>query len=126
MLSNGDYCECIPSFGPPIPSAAFQPECEEDVALDELPVGAAVEVETNHHTYHVENRGDGKVLIAGHPDYCPEPVLVDLQGSVGDIPVITAWFIGRGMRMEFQHPTRGLVRTSRVREIRKPTAALAP
>jgi hypothetical protein len=126
MLSNGDYRECIPNFGPPIPSAAFQPEREEGVALDELPVGAVVEVDTNHHTYHVENRGAGKVLIAGHPEYCPEPVLVDLHGSIGDIPVLTTWFIGRGLKMEFKHPTLGVFRTSRVREIREPKPPLAP
>jgi len=32
-------------------------------------------------------------------------------------------FIGRDMKMEFHHPERGTVRTSRVRDIREQTAS---
>jgi hypothetical protein len=94
-----------------------QPADEEGVSLDDLEVGTVVEVVTVHHTYRLENRGGGAVLISGHPVYCPEPVLMWLHGSVSDSHVIKMWFIGRGMRLELRHPTLGLVQTSRVREI---------
>jgi hypothetical protein len=91
----------------------------EGFAVDEMPVGAVLEVETGHSTYRVENRGEGKVLISGHPTYCPEPVVVDLHGSVGGGALLKIWFIEPGSKMEFQHPTFGVVRTSRVRSVRE-------
>src|SRR5216684_2202104 len=99
------------SYGPVI-SPGFQSGGEEGVSLDDLAVGAVVEVVTGHHTYRLENRGAGAVLISGHPVYCPEPVLMWLHGSVSDSQVIKMWFIGRGMRLELRHPTLGLVQTS--------------
>jgi hypothetical protein len=121
MLPNSHSHEHGLSYGPLI-SPAFQSPREEGVFLDDLAVGAVVEVVTGHHTYRLENRGGGEVLISGHPVYCPEPVLVDLHGSISD-GQIKMWFIGRSMRLEFRHPTLGLVQTSRVREIHELTAA---
>ena len=88
-------------------------DAENGLELDTLPVGAIVEVETKHHTYRVEYRGDGKALVSGHPEYCPQPVLVDLFGSTlgGDIKLQV---IQPGMRMLFFHPVFGAVSTSRV------------
>jgi hypothetical protein len=122
MLNNSHSHEPGLIYGPLI-SPAFPSVREEGVSLDDLAVGAVVEVVTGHHTYRLENRGGGEVLISGHPAYCPEPVLVELHGSVGDSHVIKMWFIGRGMRLEFRHPTLGLVQTSRAREIHELTAA---
>ena len=94
--------------------------------MDELPVGAVIEVDTGHHTYLIENRGKGKVLISGHPEYCPEPVLVDLHGSVGRESPLKILLIEPGTRMEFEHPTFGVVRTSPVREVRELKMVGAP
>jgi hypothetical protein len=33
----------------------------EGIDLDELPVGAVLEIETSHHTYLLENRGEGRL-----------------------------------------------------------------
>jgi hypothetical protein len=96
-----------------------EPEVENGIALDDLAVGAVVEVETGHHTYRVENRGDGKILISGHPTYCPEPVLVELHGSTGGHAILKFHFIGRGMHLEFRHPELGVVRTSRIKDVRE-------
>jgi len=104
------------SYGPLI-SPGFESGNEEGVFLDDLAVGAVVEVVTGHHTYRLEKRGSGAVLISGHPVYCPDPVLMWLHGSVGHSHEIKMWFIGPGMRLELRHPTLGLVQTSRVREI---------
>ncbi len=100
-------------------NASYQPEQAEGIAFDELPIGAAVEVVTGHTTYHVENRGNGKALISGHPTYCPTPVLVDLHGSVGGPTMLKIWFIGPNLKMEFSHPEFGVIRTSRVRSVRE-------
>ncbi len=92
-------------------------DIEQGVALDDLAVGAVVEFKTEHHLYHVENFGDGKVLMSGHPKYCPEPVPVYLYGSAAGNPPAKMRFIGKGMRIEFRHPTLGEIRTSQVQEI---------
>jgi len=87
------------------------------VGVDDLPVGAVLDVETANTHYRIENRGEGKVLISGHPDICPDPVLVMFHGSIRGEAMLKAGFIGREMNMEFLHPTRGIVRTSRVRDV---------
>jgi hypothetical protein len=122
MLPNNDSREHGMSYGP-LMSPAFQAAREEGVSLDDLEVGAVVEAVTGHHTYRIENRGRGEVLISGHPVYCPEPVQVELYGSVGESHEIKMWFIGPGMKLEFRHPVFGLVQTSRVREIHQLSAA---
>ena len=52
-------------YGPLI-SPAFQPVREEGVSLDDLAVGAVVEVVTGHHTYRLESRGGGVVPGGAH------------------------------------------------------------
>ena len=96
-------------------------ENEDGIALDDLELGAVVEVQTGHTTYRMENCGDGKVLISGHPQYCPTPVLVDFHGSTGGHSILKFRFIGRGLHLEFRHPTLGVVRTSRIKAVRELT-----
>jgi hypothetical protein len=122
MLPNNDSREHGLSYGLLI-SPALQTAREEGVSLDDLEVGAVIEVVTGHHTYRIENRSRGEVLISGHPVYCPEPVQVELYGSIGESHEIKMWFIGPGMKLEFRHPVFGLVQTSRVREIHQLRAA---
>jgi hypothetical protein len=52
-------------------------------------------------------------------------VPVNFHGSTWGTPMLKVRFIGRDMRMEFFHPLKGIVRTSRVRDIheRKPSSA---
>ncbi len=94
-------------------------EIEGGVSLDDLPVGTRLEVDTKNHRYEIVNRGDGRVLISGHPEYCPEPVLVKVHGSTWGGSMIKMRYIGRGMRLELRHPTHGIISTSRVREVRE-------
>ncbi len=61
--------------------AICKSEVDGGVALDELPIGTILDVQTANTLYTIENRGDGEVLISGHPEICPEPVLVHLHGS---------------------------------------------
>ena len=96
-------------------------DVENGLELDTLPIGAVAEVETKHHTYRVEYRGQGKALVSGHPDYCPRPVLVDLCGSTlgGELKFQV---IQPGMRMLFFHPVFGAVSTSRVLQVSAPSS----
>ncbi|HEV8412624.1 MAG TPA: hypothetical protein VGQ49_03455 [Bryobacteraceae bacterium] len=111
------------NFDDAINRAICLSEIEGGVTLDELPVGAALDVQTANTLYRLENRGDGEVLISGHPEICPEPVLVNFHGSTWGTPMLKVRFIGREMRMEFFHPEKGIVRTSRVRDIRERTVS---
>jgi hypothetical protein len=71
------------------------------------------EVKTGHHTYILETLRDGHTWLSGHPQYCPKGVEVDLVRPLQ--PGSPLWFL---------HPVHGLVRTSRIKEIRQlgPTA----
>jgi hypothetical protein len=112
-----------PNFDNAINRAICQSEIEGGVSLDELPVGAVLDVQTANTLYRIENRGDGEVLISGHAEICPTPVLVSFQGSTWGTPMLKLRFIGRDMKMEFHHPEKGIVRTSRVQDIQERTAS---
>jgi len=55
--------------------------------LNDLAAGAVVEVETQHHRYTLVKGPGAHVRISGHPTYCPEPVDVQIEGSVGGRPM---------------------------------------
>jgi len=114
MLNKRDIHEPGSVLSP----AGIAPE-SEGIDIDALPIGARLEVETGHSRYLLENRGQGQMLISGHPLYCPEPILIDFQGSVGGPVLLKMWHIEPGMKMAFRHPELGEVRTSRVRSIRR-------
>ena len=125
MLPMSEPFRPHPNFDDAINRAICQSEMDGGVSLDELPVGAVLDVQTSNTLYRVENRGDGEVLISGHPEICPTPVLVSFHGSTWGTPMLKVRFIGRDMRMEFFHPERGIVRTSRVHDIWEQTASSA-
>ncbi len=100
-----------------------QSEIEGGVYLYHLPTGALLEVETQNRHYLLESQGNGKALIAGHPEFCPRPVLVDIHGSTWGGSMLKMGFVGRGMRLEFRHPAHGIIHTSLIREIREIDAA---
>jgi hypothetical protein len=121
MLTDSD----IRQLGAVLPPADIH-SVPQGVDIDELAIGAHLQIETGHTTYRLENRGEGKVLISGHPEYCPEPVLVDFQGSIGGPALLKMWHIEPGLKMAFLHPKYGMVRTSRVRSIRQLGPVSAP
>jgi len=123
MLPLSEPFRPHPNFDDAINRAICQSEIAGGVGLDELPVGAILDVQTANTLYQIENRGDGEVLISGHPEICPAPVLVNFHGSTWGTPMLKLRFIGRDMRMEFHHPEKGIVRTSRVQNIHERTAS---
>ena len=96
----------------------IQSEIEGGVYLDHLLEGAVLEVETQNHWYTIVNRGRGQALISGHPEYCPDPVPVRIEGSTWGGSMLKVRYIGRGMRLEFRHPTYRTIVTSRIVDIR--------
>lgn len=91
----------------------------EGVNLAQLPIGAVLEIETGHTTYHMENKGEGQVLLSGHPKYCPEPTAVLIQGSLNPDCGLKWHFLGLGMKMVFLPPEHGVVRTSSIKALRQ-------
>ena len=100
-----------------------QSEIEGGVDLKRLPSRAIVEVATKNHRYvlvmHSGGEAHSEAWIAGHPRFCPEPVLVHITGSNWGGSMIKANYLGRGMHMEFRHPNfPGAIVTSPIIDIR--------
>ena len=101
---------------------AEHPVSNEGVYLDDLAAGTVVEIETQHHHYTLVKDADTHVRVSGHPSFCPEPVEMEIEGSIGSgSPLMpNPGFIGRGLYLAFKHPLfRHLITTSRIREIHK-------
>jgi hypothetical protein len=59
-------------------------------------------------------------LISGHPQYCPQPVLVAISGSTWGGSMLKPDFVGRGMHLEFYHPEYDApIVTSLIRDVRE-------
>lgn len=101
---------------------AKQQGSEKGLYLNDLADGAVVDIETQHHHYRLVKRADTHVRISGHPTLCPEPIEVEVEGSVAGGPplVPNPGFIGRGMYLVFKHPLfEQAITTSKIREIHK-------
>jgi len=107
-----------PNFSDEVNRNIAQSEIEGGVCLDDLPEGAVLEVETQHHWYTIVIRGGSRDLISGHPKYCPDPVPVRIAGSTWGGSMLKLRFIGRGMCLEFRHPVFRTILTSRIVDIR--------
>ena len=118
-----DLLAPLPSLNEGINQNARQSEREEGLCLDSLEVGDLLELETGTRTYLIENLGNGQILISGHPKYCPQPTLVELYGSAWGGIILKPGFIGRHLCLAFRHPHHGIIRTSRIEEIRRPRQA---
>ncbi len=107
-----------PNLSDEVNSNIVQSEIEGGVHLDNLLEGTVLEIETQHRWYTIVLRGPGTALIWGHPKYCPDPVLVRIEGSTWGGSMLKRRFIGRGMRLEFMHPSYRTITTSRILEVR--------
>src|ERR1039458_4222278 len=83
-----------------------QPGNEEGIYLKDLSAGAVVDIETQHRHYRLVKRDNFHGGILGHPKFCPEPVDVEIEGSIaaGSSLLPNPGFIGRGMYLAFRHP----------------------
>ena len=100
---------------------AQQPGGDKGFYLNDLPDGTVVDIETQHHHYRLVKRADTHVRISGHPTFCPEPIEVEIEGSIAAGPLLAPnpGFIGRGMYLVFKHPLFDEITTSRIREVHK-------
>jgi hypothetical protein len=96
-----------------------QSEVEGGVYLRDLRPGSTLLFETRNRVYEMVFLGDRAAMISGHPRFCPEPVKVEIAGSTWGGSMIKLKFIGRGMRLEFEHPVHHRVITSAIVEIRE-------
>ena len=118
-----DLLTPLPGLNEGINQNACQSEREEGLCVENLKVGDLLELETKNRTYFIENRGNGQILISGHPKYCPQPTPVELHGSTWGGIILKPGFIGLHMSLAFRHPQHGVIRTSRIQEIRQPSQA---
>ena len=86
----------------------------EFVDCQNLVRGSLIDVETKSRHYHIECLGGNAIRISGHPDFCPDPVPAQLQGSVGQEGNFEQGLIGKGMRLIFLLNESHPVTTSRV------------
>jgi hypothetical protein len=107
-----------PNLGDAVNHNFIASEVEGGVFLDQLPAGAVLSVQTRNRVYTLVNRGNGQALISGHPTFCPEPVLVHIDGSNWGGSMLKTAFIGRGMHLEFRHPDYRTVMTSCIVDVR--------
>ena len=98
----------------------IESEVEGGVYLHSLPSQTTLEIQTQNRRYKLVHQGQGNALISGHPEFCPEPVLVRVEGSNWGGSMLKSAFVGRGMHLEFRHPgyERPIV-TSRILDIRQ-------
>lgn len=71
------------------------------VFLDQAAPGSTVEARTANHVYLLRFLGKGTAEISGHPEYCPRPVRVMLNGSQWLDQKLPECFVGPGMQLQF-------------------------
>jgi hypothetical protein len=109
-----------PNLSDEINRGIVQSEIEGGVFLQDLPPDTVLEIQTQDHCYTAVLLFDNSVLISGHPQYCPQPVVVAIAGSTWGGSMLKRRFVGRGMHLEFCHPEyRTPIVTSPVKEIRE-------
>ena len=96
-----------------------QSEVEGGVYLHDLSPGAVLAIQTQNRSYTLVSLGQESALISGHPEFCPEPVEVQVQGSTWGGSMLKTKFVGRGMHLEFIHPVFRTVITSQILDIRQ-------
>ena len=96
---------------------------EEGLYLDRMPAGTQLAIQTLNRQYLLEMREGREAVLSGHPMHCPEPLGVTLYGSGSRTAKFVPGFIGPGLRLTVRYPSGLVVRTSRVREIRRLNSA---
>jgi hypothetical protein len=111
---------CHPNLDDEVNRNIVASEIEGGAFLDDLPARTTLHIQTQHRRYTVVHCGQGEAWISGHPTFCPEPLLVRIEGSSWGGSMLKIRFVGRGMHLEFRHPAyRTPIVTSRIVEIRQ-------
>jgi len=108
-----------PNLSDKVNGGIIQSEIEGGVFLHDLLPSTVLEIQTMHHCYRAVLLGGSDALISGHPEFCPEPVLVAIAGSTWGGSMLKLQFVGRGMHLEFHHPEYPTpIITSAIQDIR--------
>jgi hypothetical protein len=108
-----------PNLSDKVNGGIIQSEIEGGVFLQDLPPSTVLEIQTMHHCYRAVLLGGSDAMISGHPEFCPEPVLVAIAGSTWGGSMLKLQFVGRGMHLEFHHPEYPTpIVTSAIQDIR--------
>ena len=86
--------------------------------LASLHPGSWIDIETKNRRYKMECLGGNKIRVSGHPEYCPQPVPANVQGSLSPEGSLEVGLIGRGMRVVFFLNGNRPVTTSKVLHVR--------
>jgi hypothetical protein len=90
----------------------------EFVACENLASGSLIDIETKSRRYRIEWLGGFAIRISGHPQYCPNPVQAQLQGSIDEEGAFEFGVIGRDRRLVFLLGQHRPITTSRVVRVR--------
>jgi hypothetical protein len=102
----------------------IQSEIEGGVFLSDLPRDTVLEIQTRNRCYTAVCLGENKVMISGHPEYCPQSILVTNLSSNWGGSMAKTNFVGRGMHLEFKHPVFGKqIVTSEILDVRQSSLA---
>jgi len=94
----------------------------QGVYLKDLAEGAVLDIETQLCHYRLVKGADTHVRLSGHPMFCPEPIEVNIEGSIArrESLVPSPGFIGRGMYLVYKDPGFDrIITTSRILDVRK-------
>jgi hypothetical protein len=98
-----------PHFSDAVNANIIRSEIEGGVYLRDLLPGTVLSIQTRSRIYEMVILEDGSALISGHPEFCPEPTQVQIQGSTWGGSMLKMKYLGRGMRIEFAHPLGRMV-----------------
>ena len=108
-----------PNLSDEINHNLIQSEIEGGVYLRDLRPGAVLAIQTLNRSYTLVSLDEESALISGHPEFCPEPVKVQVQGCTWGGAMLKKKFLGRGMHLEFIHPVHRTVITSKIVDIQQ-------
>ena len=83
-----------------------------------LDPGSVIDVETKSRHYRIECLGGNSIRVSGHPEFCPNPVMASLQGSLDRDGTLETGFIACGMRLIILLDDTHPITTSRVLHVR--------
>lgn len=113
-----------PNFSDQVNRNIIGSEIEGGVHLDDLPPSSVLSIQTHNRVYTVVVLPDDVALISGHPQFCPQPAQVRINGSTWGGSMIKTRFVGRGMHLEFEHPVYRTIVTSPILDVQTRDAAL--
>ncbi len=90
---------------------------EAGIFLEDSAPGTKVEVKTGNHSYVIQLAGPATAFISGHPEYCPEPIRVQLHGSRWLDSQIEKCYLAPGMRLQFMTAAGVSVLTSPIENV---------